>query len=689
MKNAAELFPGLYEAVHGNKILTKTQNLATLETDLNPKYDDDFDISQLMREAEDPVTGTLRDLKYDDRDLPLAKNFYDFAFNILGKDNNPPWAKQLWTGALFFGEICPKCSNRDWLKWSNVPKDYNSYDFPEHIQFLEYGVCPKCKRTKRGLIKNKLIRDFRELVLCWGQRSGKSATSALFASYLLHRYLKFPKLASLAPRDMQASTPLSFTFVALTFNKAMTLLWEPFTNIINHSSWYSEYFKLLDYYGDKYGIELYNRKTEFIKFKHKAFNLYPSHPGYEVLRGDTRVLSVIDELGLFPLPKSNNTDDEVDGKQANPDEVHKSLSNSLLTGRTIYSKLIKEGYFSAPPAVMIGVSSPFSERDKVMRLLNESRTEEGRKTIMGLQKPTWEVNPNIDRDHPDVTRLYASNYEKAERDFGANPPRIHSTFNSRDIIRDKMFVLKNSHRFIYEYKPTSISGRLIRQANVDFATVIALDAGYSDNSFCITATGYDTVTGKSKISTMIEIIPNQGKKIDFNGVYLEVISPIIKECNGILLAADRWNSLDILSRAASDHPGLEVKMFSPKRKHFEAVNLFLNNDNVVFPAMELPWAEVSKTQFEDYRLYFMNSPVSHFASQVITVKDVGAGKAPDKGDDLTDDMYRATVLGLTIVNDPKVQEKLRNAKISVNKQRMPPAMYISRGGGGMMTRFRR
>jgi hypothetical protein len=181
-RQLAELFPAFmsdedmqniskWEAKGEGKILQAINNDKLVLAD-------EFDIRALMAEAEDPVTGTLRDLRVDDRDLKLAKNFYDFSFNIIGKDSNPPWARQLWVGAMLNGEICPCCSDRKWLDIHNVPKDYPSYDLPDRLQFLNNGVCPKCKRTKLELYLNHGLKDYMELVLVWGQRSGKSETAA-------------------------------------------------------------------------------------------------------------------------------------------------------------------------------------------------------------------------------------------------------------------------------------------------------------------------------------------------------------------------------------------------------------------------------------------------------------------------------------------------------------------------------
>jgi hypothetical protein len=76
---------------------------------------EDFDIVKLMGEAKDPDTGLIRDLRIDDRDLPSASSFYDYAYKIIGEDAHPPWLMQMWIGLMLFAEVCPICSDPRWF----------------------------------------------------------------------------------------------------------------------------------------------------------------------------------------------------------------------------------------------------------------------------------------------------------------------------------------------------------------------------------------------------------------------------------------------------------------------------------------------------------------------------------------------------------------------------------------------
>jgi hypothetical protein len=656
------------------------------------QYDDDFDIISLMNDSKDPDTGLLRDLKIEDGDLHHASSYYDFCFNVIKEDAHPPWMIQMWIGVMMFAEFCPVCSNKKWLSldWvtSNVDKGAPSESIVENIQMLKHGVCPKCKRTKHELITKHGLINYIELVNVLGQRSGKSASAASYSSYLTHRYLKFPKLATMT-RAMQKSTELTGSFVSLTFNKALSLLWTPYINIINESQWFQEYHSILDHASEKYGIELYRKKDEFIKYFAKGLRFYPTNPKSQTLRGDTRVLGVIDELGLFALPTGNDEEDEKSDR-ANADEAHKSLKNSLVTVQSVHQELLKKGH-NCPPAMMLGVSSPISMRDKVMRLLAESRTDEGRKYILGINLPTWKVNPHLERNSPNIAQAYASNHEKAERDFGANPPRVSQTFIKPAQVPITLFKHKNSHLLQYQYdQPGLLYAKVQRVYSPKFPSVVTIDAGYSNNSFTLTGGHFDFDRQKTVITTVLEVMCHDLRKIDFNLTYENVILPVLKDLNGVLLIADQWQSLDILSRARADMGNVSVggkdksrcvtKQYSPRRKDFDSLVSMMSNGNYEFPHLSQADYDDVCGSYIDYTT-LTQQPIKHLLLQMLTVKDVGIDKAPTKGEGFTDDIFRALVLQNKI-HDEKVMDRLKEAQgwlKSEDRSGMPMPYYVSRG----------
>jgi hypothetical protein len=659
---------------------------------------DDFDIARYMTEAEDADTGTLHDLKIDTRDLKLADNFYDYAFEFRKKAMragraHPPWARQMWVGAMLFGEVCPKCSDPDWLDIENVPVNYKSINMPEHLCFLNKGKCPKCKRKKWDLIQNHGLRNYTQYAGVIGQRGSKSSLTALLASYLTHRILKFPQLSSLSTA-MQASTELTGTFVSLTYGKAAGVLWTPFKHIIEEEcDWFTDYFELMDHYKAKYGREMYKLNAQFMTFHDRNLRIYPSGPKSQTLRGDTRVFGALDELGLFPLPSGDDQEDETSDR-ANADEAHKSLYNSLGTASAIYENLLREGYQTAPPPMLFNVSSPYSIRDKMMRLLRQSKTEEGR-SILGVQLATWEMNPTFTRQSQFIVDAYNSNYEKAERDFGANPPTVHSRFVPVDSYKTGVFIGgKNSHQFTYQYdQAREVYGKieLVRNHGT-FPSIMAMDAGHTNNSFCVGGGHYNFDTGKTHITTLLECIPTEGRSVNFNLIYGNVILPLAKDLNAVGLSADQWQGIDILYRIKADmglnplkKPRCLPKQYSPKRKDFDAVVEMMRSGNLIVPSLsdkDRDW--ILEGNIDNFRTDMFGKPVHHLMLQMNTVMDTGEGRAPTKGEKMTDDLFRTLVLLVTTIHNPKVMERLEEARkfsYSGNRVRMPMAAFAGRSGG--------
>ena len=658
-------------------------------------FGEDFDVRTLMKMAEDPVTGTMRNLRVDDRDLPHAKNYFDYSYRIIGRDANPPWARQMWIGLVLFGEVCTACTKPKYMNIDNIPKKMNSEELPKMLKLLEHGVCPCCKRHKYDLIKNHNLKDYMQLVNVLGQRSGKSSSFAAgYSSYAFHLYLKFPNLGSLARSSMQESTLLTGTFVSLNFAKAIGVMWTPFKKMVDGSKWFQNYFKILDEAKIKYGKDFYRVSTLYIDIYHKNMRWYPTGPRSTTLRGDTRLWAGLDELGLFPLPKGDEEEDN-ESERANADEAHKSLMNSLSTVQTIRWNLIKEGMSSAPPCIMGSVSSPYSLRDKVMRLLRESRTEVGGQTILGVNLPTWEMSPLFERDSPIIVAAYASNREKAERDYGANPPTVHSRFVPVKAYEEGTFVNgQNTHRLIYMYdRPGEIYGKIEKIRSCRWPSVITLDAGHVNNSFIITALHFDFDTNKTIGSTILECMPHEGRKINFNLLYENVILPLAKDTNAVALLADQWQGLDILYRIETDmgnNPLGKIRckatQYSPRRKDFDVVVQMLDSKNLLFPTIDLEDKhKITNGQIEDFRKEMLNKPVSHFYLQLNTVMDGGPRSCPGKGDGYTDDIFRAVVLGASKIHHPKLMDRLKEAKDfnygNGNAARMPMPAFAGRSGG--------
>lgn len=190
-----------------------------------------------MKRAYDPLTGVANDVKLDFSGFDLADNIYDFATRLAGKAIKVPFARQLWILVHFCGEYCPRCADSALNDIYAVDVDDDPHEVAERLCLLKKGVCPKCGVTKAKLVLENELRDYQDLILVLGQRSGKSTIVAILIAYWYHRLLMVPKLSEICS-GIQDFTPITGTLIALSFNRAERLLWNPVKEVISNSKWY-------------------------------------------------------------------------------------------------------------------------------------------------------------------------------------------------------------------------------------------------------------------------------------------------------------------------------------------------------------------------------------------------------------------------------------------------------------------
>lgn len=633
-----------------------------------------FDLNAIVSDLIDPKTGKMREL-VDTRSLPKAKNFYDYCFRILGSDIHAPWSVQMWLAVMTLGEVCPRCTNPKYKDIHKISKrlDSKKLNSPKRMTFLEDGVCPRCGATKRELLASGELAPYNQGVFVLGQRSGKSSTAAVIASYVLHSYLTYPILSSMT-NSMQASTELVMIFCSLSYDKAKSVLWTPFKKIVDNSQWFKSYFALLDQYQRVNGVELYRSQSEQLAFAHKNIRCFPTGPKASALRGNTSMMTLLDELGLFPLPDPTRHVEEDDtNRRADSDEAYTSLLNSLATVGAAQKELIEHGHFDAPPCLMLSVSSPISKRDKVMRLLEEAKTNP---YIFGAQLATWEVNPFLEKDSPLIASAFKADQRKALRDFGAVPTETSSPYFDANVVPKIFCGRPNSHLLTYNYDAshTHVWGTVRQVNSYNGPTVMALDAGLVNNSFAIAVVGYDNVRNRTETVCLLEVMANDGLMIDFEHIYTHTILPLAEQLNVCYVVADRWNSADHLHRIRNDRgvrnkkPVTFSKSYSLKPRDFEAVRSMMANGTVTCPKIgEQFKSKILSGTIGDYKQELIEHPVEHFMLQLLTVTDFGAKMCPGKAEGFTDDLVRAWVLAVAILNKEKVMEWLNSVRPFVTR----------------------
>ena len=486
-----------------------------------------------------------------------------------------------------------------------------------------------------------------------------SAVSHLLSAYLLHRWLKTDN--PVESLGLMRNSILVGTFVGLTYAKAIELLWTPIFNIVSQCDWFVEMHKLLDFYSQQYGHELYRFRSTFLHYNHKSLFFAPSGPNKRTLRGATRILSVQDEIGWFPAGEEKEH-----LEKASANEVYAALDRSLKTARVMCTKAIKKGA-NIPMAYNIAISSPSSYWDKIMTL---ERSHRGSLDVLTCKLATWEMNPDIMKK--DLDKEYREDPIKAERDFNCNPPMGQNLWIS-DVSPVLSAAQDRSFSIDYRYKHNRTkAGQLQRYADITglhdrartgVGRVLTLDSGFSGNSFAATLSEPIEKDGASigvRVLGMAEIAPQKGRcVVNYSRASKLLLYPIIEQCDVRLVVADRWESLKILSDIDEDF-GIPAIQYSLRPDDFKEARSYLVDDVDRKAFLPHPGTDydgvVRMVDVDNYPECFKYQPVPHFVYQLM-VSDVDDRGTVQKGAGATDDLLRSAVLGVYACLNPKLVDE--------------------------------
>lgn len=642
----------------------------------------EIDIARTIREVVDSKILVPRDMKIDDSGIPVAKNIVEWCtkdkFSMINGER--PYIEQIIWGIISFNEWCPRCTDVEYLfDTHKVDDTYRKLE--RKVAMLENGVCPHCHWGRSKLIAKGKMKLIQELAVCAGQRSGKSMSIAgYFAPYLTHRLLKLQNPN--AVYGLKTGTMLHCTFVALTYAQAKDTLWQNFYATLTESAWFKEYHSMLNHYGDKYGEKLLKFNDTYVAYPCRGLMAYPAGPDKRVLRGRTRYFTAVDEVGYFD---SNRDTKKV---KDNAHEVCGALDRSLLTVRGAAESLLRDGHDDVYPGYAMNVSSPSHRNDMIMTLL---RRAENSDTMYGAHRPTWEVNPTLPRNGATIREAFRTDPLNAERDYGAIPPLASNPFlqNLSEIENcqgPKSNPLTLRRRVINSKKRgESFTWAEVKKCKKGkYPTMLALDAGYTNNSFSGAIGRYDDKLNGVRVECLFEVIPELGAPLNHAKIFEELILPVMEARNVRIMLADRWNSIKLLQDAKLQRPELEVAaQHSLKYKDIFNIKTLIQQGTLIVPAIERgSFKECVEFDDEHYPMCFNNQPASHLLMQMATVKDTG--KMIDKADGYTDDLFRATALLNWGLHEEEYQELLSMAPMDMTATR-PIAIGASRlysGGGG-------
>ena len=412
-------------------------------------------------------------------------------------------------------------------------------------------------------------------------------------------------------------------------------------------------------------------------------NCFPMGPDKRVMRGRTRFGFSIDEIAYFDAEKDS-------GKvKINAFEVYDALANSLATVRTSADALIARGYDDVLPAYAMNVSSPTAKNDMIHVLLDRARDS---RSMYGIHRATWDVNPNFKRNSPFIVEAYRKDPESAEKNFAANPPLIANPFlANHEMIQmcegEKKNSLVLSTIFRNSKKPgqSYMYGEIEKIKKTGKPSLMAIDAGLTDNSFSLACGNTDGVN--LNIDLVGEIIPLPGYRLNHSLIYEHVILPIMRARNVKILLADRWNSVKLLNDAEMDMiedpnedlPSFVAKQYSLKYIDMVGVRTRMEQGALTLPKSEIPVKKLVGSLDSEYREFYKNKPVAHLFKQLHTIKDQLKGVG--KGDGYTDDNWRAMALCAWGLQEEEYLGMLMAEPINMSVAR-PSALAASKLGSG-------
>ena len=614
-----------------------------------------------------------RDLRIDDNDFPQAPNLYRWVVeDRFSGTNDRPYLEQLIWGILLFAEFCPRCTDMEWLIHDHKVNDTYA-TFEKKVALLEFGVCPCCGARKSQMYLKGEINFYQELAVRAGQRAGKSLTvGTTLSPYIMHRYLKLQKPP--AAFGLSNNTTFIGTFVAINYAQAKEALWDYYYNAVSESNWFKGYHGMLKHYENQLGEHLMKFNDTFTAYRVRNLLIYPAGPDKRALRGRTRMISSVDEIGWF--------DSEKDSKKVKVSghAIYDALDRSLGTVRQAAYKTLRMGFDNIPNAYAMNVSSPSSLSDKICEL---TRLGQNSRTICAIHRPTWEINPEFPRDSEVIMDAYQKDPLTAERDWGANPPLISNPFiaNHKYII-DTVGKKKNPFEIITKRKNGSNPGsayswaELVAFKESERPTLCGIDAGHVNNSFA-SVTGYKE-DDHFIIDSIIEAQPIPGFPLNYNRMYEKILKPQIVFRNSRGLLADRWNSIKLLDDA-QEELGVLKKQYSLKYKDLWYVKNAIEGGKVLLPRTYVKGTNMNDIiNFDgEYPSAFDNRPVEHALFQMATVRDTGTQVL--KGDNVTDDIFRAICIVIFGLVCGEFDEALMQ---QVEERRTGGGIAVGRFGSG-------
>ena len=611
----------------------------------------------------------------NDRDIKKAKNAVEWT---IGAEflNVVPYPKQLQDIIFFFSSVCFFCSDTAWLV--NTPRNASLGEILERCQLMINGRCPRCKRNVvemryewcldpsrcfDGYIKPDVPN---ELCAVKGQRSGKSIEAAIMSTYVLHRYLKLPNPSRWF--GLLKKQVLHMTFCAVTAKQAWENMWQPFSDLVDDSPWFQEYHKFLDDEAQRLGAEFWSKKDTYLWYGHKRLSASFAPSDVRSLRGRTRYLTVIDEMGWYG---SSN------GVMADGDGTHRSLDRSLATLRNA-ARFIRKKKPNTPDAYMLTISSPSSVIDPIMRRYNNSAKSP---RVYAIKLATWQCHPTMTEEDLRSQEGLVGELQ-FQSDYGANPPYSddpwwESRAHLEGLCRKETEVTSRAFSYHLESQP-DMSGKWnwiwadLTPLGMDKFSprILTLDVGEKACSFSWALSHYNRQEDMCIVDEVGEVAPGENERIHLSNMWLHTILPLVRAFRFIHIVWDRWESSNYVSELRTTHK-IRAEQYSVKSTDCKMLRSDMLNSKISFPT---PETTIEQLPIGNNRA-LANFPRTHLLLQILTIR--GASSVPIKPQGGNDDTFRCVLLANAFLRQHTDEYKFGAA---YSKSR---CVALGRGGRGV------
>ena len=464
--------------------------------------------------------------------------------------------------------------------------------------------------------------------------SGKTFITAVFCSYLTHKFLCLDGVASNHYKGMR-NTLLMGTFVASDKTQVEETTWGNFSVEVKKSIWYQAYFEFLRSESKRLNVKLLDFKNDYLWFPNKRIMLSYAAGNFSSLRGRTRFIGSIDELGWL---ESNAS-----AKRSNAKEIYAALNNSLRTVRSSAYNMRAEGKYDLPTGYMFNVSSPSAEDDPIMTLAANSKTDP---QALIFHYPTWEIRPDITRES--LRGEFEKNPMGAQRDFGALPGIGRHIFLPNPEIMDASIQEDRSNCFTYDEEQFSQSIKattyhyvkvLLKQlrATRTLPYCLGMDAGETGNGFALTLSSLsnedETIVHGGILISPKALLSGEVATVHFPSA-LDLVKEIRKHVPLEMVVIDRWQSTSFVHELRD--LGIEARRYSLKYNDFRNFKSRFLERKIKYPAPEIPFKHIMLEKLDD------QMPIAMLLKQTRTVRDTGRAVTKPTNDD--DDLFRTVVL---------------------------------------------